>query len=155
MLALLFMSLPSRTWVIVDADGGDLHIGLWAEETCSSVACHKVEGSEREGSPKAGWLGTPILMLGLATAVALLLQLYGLRLRGAMYLGAAGAVVATFMVFGDEGRVPGPAYLTFVIACVASTIASALLPVPLPRSIPPRPPEPPHGGSAMQPPPDA
>jgi hypothetical protein len=150
---MLIVSARSRTWIVVEADSAELHIGLWSEEMCSELTCHEIEGSDRQATPKAGMLGMPTLMFGLATGAVLLLQLFGVRTRVARMAPAAPRYIATLLVFRKDAWVPGPAYLVHVIACGAAIVAAALLPDPLPRSIPPRPIEPPGGGSAMAPPP--
>lgn len=154
---LLIAAVRSPVWIVTDDGTYDLHIGLWAEERCGGDTCHEVEqDSAREAVPKAGVLGVPTAMLGLLTGVLLVVQLWGVRTRAAMYLGAGGVVIATILVFRRDAWVPGPGYTSYLIACLAAMIAAALLPDPLPRSIPPRPADPPpDGSSAMQPPPEA
>lgn len=139
---LLVASLQSNTWMVMegyDDPGWELHVGLWREEVCSDRTCLDVPERDHVETPAAGVLGLVVLVFGALTAIGLGAQLFHVTTRAAMFVGAAGVAVATAMVYRDDTWVPGPAYVTFVIAAVAAIVAAALAPPPLPRGIPPRP----------------
>jgi general nucleoside transport system permease protein len=70
---------------------------------------------------------TPLMLTGLAAAVAFRARLYNIGAEGQLYLGAIAAVWASTLMMNDAGELALPAPLAFAAMIAAGALAGAIL----------------------------
>ncbi|MGL4233023.1 MAG: ABC transporter permease [Casimicrobium sp.] len=102
---------------------------LWAKADVPSAYMAIYEGAlgSRFALTETLTRATPLMLTGLAAAVAFRARLYNIGAEGQLYMGAIAAVAASVAMTSDAGELALPVALAFPIMVVAGTLAGATL----------------------------
>ncbi|MGL5004317.1 MAG: ABC transporter permease subunit, partial [Casimicrobium sp.] len=102
---------------------------LWAKADVPSAYMAIYEGAlgSRFALTETLTRATPLMLTGLAAAVAFRARLYNIGAEGQLYMGAIAAVAASVAMTSDAGELALPVALAFPIMIVAGALAGAAL----------------------------
>jgi general nucleoside transport system permease protein len=102
---------------------------LWANANVASAYIAIYEGAlgSRFAITETLTRATPLMLTGLAAAVAFRARLYNIGAEGQLYMGAIAAVAASVAMTNDAGELALPAYIAFALMIVVGALAGALL----------------------------
>jgi general nucleoside transport system permease protein len=102
---------------------------LWAKADVASAYVAIFEGAlgSRFAITETLTRATPLMLTGLAAAVAFRARLYNIGAEGQLYMGAIAAVAASVAMTNDAGELALPTSLAFPVMIAAGALAGAAL----------------------------
>jgi general nucleoside transport system permease protein len=102
---------------------------LWAKADVVSAYIAIYEGAlgSRFAITETLTRATPLMLTGLAAAVAFRARLYNIGAEGQLYMGAIAAVAASVMMTNEAGELAVPTWLAFFTMIAAGALAGAAL----------------------------
>jgi general nucleoside transport system permease protein len=102
---------------------------LWAKADVASAYVAIYEGAlgSRFAITETLTRATPLMLTGLAAAIAFRARLYNIGAEGQLYMGAIAAVAASVAMTNEAGELALPTSIAFALMIVAGTLAGAAL----------------------------